>query len=359
MEQMGIMKNTIKTTFSTHSKLPSTDFSNLRFGYEFTDHMFSADYINGKWKNLHILPYQNIGFSPSILALHYGQSIFEGLKAYRNKDNEPVIFRPEENHKRMNASAERMAMPSIPKEVFIDGLMQLLNLEKDWIPSHPGASLYIRPFMFATDECVGIKVSDTYKFLIILSPVGAYYDKPVRVKVAEKYVRAFKGGVGYAKAAGNYAPTLKPVLEANKEGYHQILWLDGCAFKNIHEIGTMNVFFVIDDTVITPTIETGEILKGVTRDSVITILKDNGFPVESRTITINEVAEAYKNGKLNDAFGCGTAATIAHIESFGYQGTDMKLPPVQDRKISNMVKTELENIKSGTVEDKYDWVVKV
>jgi branched-chain amino acid aminotransferase len=359
MEQMGIMKNTIKTTFTTHSKLPSMDFSKLKFGSEFSDHMYSADYINGEWKNLHILPYQHIGFSPSILALHYGQSIFEGLKACRNKNNEAVIFRPSENHKRLNVSAERMAMPSIPKEVFMDGLMQLLSLEKDWIPSNPGSSLYIRPFMFATDECVGIKVSESYKFLIILSPVGAYYDKPVRVKVAERYVRAFKGGVGYAKVAGNYAPTLKPVIEARKEGYDQILWLDGCLFKNIHEIGTMNVFFVLGDTVVTPAIQTGEILKGVTRDSVITILKEKGYHVESRTITIDEIEEAYHNGTLNDAFGCGTAATIAHIESLGYKGMDMKLPPVPERKISNLVKTELENIKSGVIDDKYGWVVKI
>ena len=359
MEQIETTQYPIQITRALNSRINEVDFNNVPFGKVFADHMFYADYHKGTWSNARVAPFDKISLSPAISGLHYGQLIFEGMKAYKDSNGDTLLFRPLDNYDRMNSSAARLAMPEIPKDIFINGLLHLLQLDADWIPPNPGSSLYIRPFMFATDEYVGIRASERYRFMIFTCPVGPYYDHPVKVKVAEKYVRAFKGGTGSAKTAGNYAATLMPVQQARKEGYDQMLWLDGCEFEFVHEIGTMNVFFVIDGTVVTPTTEDGEILEGVTRDSVIAILQDKGVPVEVRHLRFSEVHHAWKEGRLQDAFGTGTAATIAHIAEIGYKGERMTLPPVEARNISNMVRETLVGIKRGKLEDKFDWVYRV
>lgn len=359
METLETREYPIKIEQTQQSRIKEVDFTKIPFGKVFSDHMFYADYVEGKWTNATIKPYGNISFAPSISGLHYGQLIFEGMKAYKNEAGETLLFRPLMNYDRMVRSAKRMAMPAVPKEIFREGLLELLRLDNDWIPPHPGSSLYIRPFMFATDEYVGIRPSENYRFMIFTCPVGPYYDRPVKVKVAEKYVRAFEGGTGQAKTAGNYAATLMPVIEAKQQGFDQILWLDGCHFDEVHEIGTMNVFFVIDGTVVTPSTEKGTILEGVTRDSVIQIFESKGVPVEVRPLKIAEVVDAHEKGLLHDAFGAGTAATIAHISEIGYKDKHMILPDVKDRPISNMVKEELINIKKGRVADTFDWIYKV
>lgn len=349
----------ISIKHTTNSRIASVDFTKIPFGKVFSDHMFFADYIDGEWQNPTIQPYGPISFAPSISGLHYGQLIFEGMKAYKNDAGDVLLFRPMMNYARMVRSAQRMAMPPIPKALFKDGLLTLLRLDKAWIPPHDGSSLYIRPFMFATDEYVGIRPSERYRFMIFTCPVGPYYDRPVTVKVAEKYVRAFEGGTGQAKTAGNYAATLMPVLQAKEEGFDQILWLDGCDYEEVHEIGTMNVFFVIDGTVVTPSTEKGTILEGVTRDSVIEIFRHKGIPVEVRPLKIGELVDAYDKGLLQDAFGAGTAATIAHIAELGYKDKRMELPDLHERTLSNMVRDELINIKRGRIADPFDWIYTV
>lgn len=340
------------------SRISEVDFDNIPFGKVFSDHMFMADYIDGKWTLPRIVPYEPIPLSPAISALHYGQSIFEGLKAYRDQAGHPQVFRPEANHKRMNKSAERLCMPAISKEFFIGGLMELLKVDQDWIPSKPDNSLYIRPFMFATDEYVGIRPSENYRFIIFCCPVGAYYTAPLKVKVSDHFVRAFPRGTGYAKVAGNYAAGMLPLKFARQEGYDQLVWLDGKEMKYVEESGTMNLFFQIGDTLITPAAE-GTILEGITRDSMIKLAKEAGYKVEVRKISIEEVFEAYNKGKLKDAFGTGTAATIAHIHTINYKGFDMQLPPLEERSISNNLRKQLDDIKTGRIADQFGWMVKL
>jgi branched-chain amino acid aminotransferase len=340
------------------SRLSEVDFDNIPFGKVFSDHMFMADYIDGKWTQPRIVPYEPIPLSPAISALHYGQSIFEGLKAYRDQNGHPQVFRPEANHKRMNKSAERLCMPSISKEFFIGGLMALLKVDQDWIPRKSDNSLYIRPFMFATDEYVGIRPSENYRFIIFCCPVGAYYTAPLKVKVSDHFVRAFPRGTGYAKVAGNYAAGMLPLKFARQEGYDQLVWLDGKEMKYVEESGTMNLFFQIGDTLITPAAE-GTILEGITRDSMIKLAKESGFKVEVRKISIEEVFEAYNKGKLKDAFGTGTAATIAHIHTINYKGFDMQLPSLEERTISNTLRKQLDDIKTGRIADQFGWMVKL
>ncbi|TVR80295.1 MAG: branched-chain amino acid aminotransferase [Chitinophagaceae bacterium] len=350
------MINTITIDKARKSKIAEVDFNNIPFGRIFSDHMFITEYEKGEWKNPRIIPFQNLNTHPAISALHYGQSIFEGLKAYKNLNGVPVLFRPEKNIDRMNKSAERMAMPEIPKDLFNKGLEELIKLDHEWIPTLDGSSLYIRPFMFATDEYVGIKPSDKYTFIIFTCPVGPYYSAPVKVKVADKYVRAIPGGVGTAKVAGNYAATMKGVQEARQEGYDQILWMDGFEFKYIHEIGTMNVFFQIGDKVITPGLDEGTILEGITRDSVITLLKSEGYHVEERKVEIKEIIQAHENGTLKDVFGTGTAATISQISHMGYKGKELELRAPEKRELSNYLQKLMNDIKLGRVEDKFNWL---
>lgn len=341
-----------------NSRINEVDFSNIPFGRVYSDHMFIADYKDGQWSDLRIVPYENLSMAPASSVIHYGQSVFEGLKAYKNKNGKAVVFRPDANAKRLNKSAERICIPEVPEELFMQAMTELLNLDKDWIPSRANTALYIRPFVFAMDDYIGIKPSEKYRFMIITCPVGAYYSEPVKVKIETEFTRAAKGGTGYAKAAGNYAGSLYPARLAQKQGYHQLVWTDATEHKYIEESGTMNIMFVINDTLITPEVST-TILKGITRDSVLTLARDWGMKVEERRISVKEIIEAAKNGTLQDAFGAGTAATIAHIALIGYDGVDYKLPPIEERKFSNKVLKALDAIKLGEAEDKFDWLFKL
>lgn len=340
------------------SRLAEVNLEHVPFGKFFTDHMLEADYVNGAWTNLRIRPYEPLQLSPSNAALHYGQSIFEGIKAYRHPDGSAVIFRPYDNFKRFNISAQRMQMPEVPEHIFIDGMQQLIALDKEWIPRSHDHSLYIRPFLFATDEVIGVKPSDNYKFMIILSPTGPYYAKPMRIYVEEQYVRAVPGGVGYAKAAGNYAAAMYATAEAKKKGYDQVLWMDALEHKYVQECGTMNVFFIIGNTAITPDLQDGTILAGVTRISVMQLLADQGYQVEERHLSIDEIMEAYNNGTLKEVFGTGTAATISLIEELAYRGVQMKFDTTT-WKAGPEVKRRLTAIREGQEADVYEWLFKV
>jgi branched-chain amino acid aminotransferase len=340
------------------SKLTSTDLVNAPFGRVFTDHMLVADYSNGKWQQPQIIPYGNISISPAVTALHYGQAIFEGLKAYRTHNNNVILFRPDANFRRFNKSAIRMSMPELPEEIFLDGIRTLIGVDSEWVPSHEGASLYIRPFMFATDEYVGIKSSDNYKFIAFASPVNSYYSAPVKVKIETQYVRAAEGGTGEAKTAGNYAASLYPAKKAQDNGYNQLLWTDAKEHKYIEESGTMNVFFQIENKIITPSLD-GTILNGITRDSILRILKNEfDLIVEERKVTVDEIFNAIENGKLVEAFGAGTAATIAKISHIGFPNNDIKeLNHIDNGITSNKLMNRLNDIRKGIAEDVYGWTV--
>lgn len=336
------------------SRISQVDFDNLPFGRNFSDHMFVADYENGEWKNLQIVPYGEITMSPAASALHYGQAIFEGIKAYRQGNGEISIFRPDKNFERFNISAERMVMPQVPEDLFMQGMSQLINLDQDWVPSKDGQSLYIRPFMFATDPVIGVHASDSYKFIIITGPTGAYYSKPLKVKIETHYARAVEGGVGYAKTAGNYARSLYPTQQAQKEGFDQLIWTDAKEHAYIEESGTTNVMFVINDVLITPA-SRDTILDGVTRDSILTLARAWGMPVEERRVTVAEVITAAKDGTLQEAFGAGTAATIAHIAQIGFEGEVYTLPDPAKREFSNKALKALSDIRYGLSPDELGW----
>lgn len=345
----------IAITKAERSKLQDLNLDNLPFGKYFTDHMLEADFENGEWKNAEIKPYQPLLLSPSTAALHYGQAIFEGIKAYKDKEGNAFIFRPHDNFKRFNISADRMQMPAVPEELFMEGMLQLVGLDKNWIPSKEDHSLYIRPFMFSSDELIGVRPSDNYKFLIIMSPSGPYYSAPMRIYVEEKYVRAVTGGVGFAKAAGNYGAAMYATAEAKKKGYDQVLWMDPFEHKYVQECGTMNVFFIIGNTAITPGLEQGTILGGVTRQSVITLLQELGLKVEERQLSIDEIIAAYKAGELKEVFGTGTAATISPIKELGYKDFSMKFD-VDSWKTAPAIKKWLTDIREGRAEDKLGWM---
>jgi branched-chain amino acid aminotransferase len=348
----------ISITKAERSKLKDLDLDNLPFGRYFSDHMLEADYENGEWKNIEIKPYQPLLLSPSLAALHYGQAIFEGIKAYKDKEGDAFIFRPQDNFRRFNISAERMQMPTVPEELFIEGMRKLIELDKNWIPSREDHSLYIRPFMFASDELIGVRPSDSYKFMIILSPTGPYYVAPMRIYVEEKYVRAAPGGIGFAKAAGNYGAAMLATAEAKKKGYDQVLWTDAFEHKYVQEIGTMNVFFILGNTALTPDLGQGTILDGVTRQSAITLLQEMGFTVEERAISIDDIIDAYKAGLLYEVFGTGTAATISLIKELRYKDFIMHFD-VDKWKTAPLLKTWLTDIREGMREDKYGWMKKV
>ncbi len=338
-----------------NSTLPELSLENIPFGKHFTDHMFEANYVNGKWEKGEIKPYQDISIAPSLAALHYGQAIFEGVKAYKSVNGEVKIFRPDENFKRFNISAERMEMPAIIEELFLDGMKALVKLDERWVPDFPDHSLYIRPFMFSSDELIGVRPSETYKFLIILSPTGPYYNVPMRIYVEEKYVRAVPGGVGYAKAAGNYGAAMYPSAEAKRKGYDQVLWTDAFEHKYVQECGTMNIFFIIGDIAITPTLEQGTILAGVTRESVIDLLKEMDINVEERRLGVDEIEEAYKAGTLKEVFGTGTAVTISKVKELRYKDFTMKFD-VDTWKIAPEIKKRMSAIKKGEVDDRFGWM---
>lgn len=340
------------------SKLLELSLENLPFGRYFTDHMLEADYINGEWTNVSIRPYQALSFEPALSALHYGQSIFEGIKAYKTESGEAYIFRPQDNFIRFNTSAERMCMPTVPEEIFIEGMRQLIELDKDWIPNRKDHSLYIRPFMFSTDAFLGVRPSATYKFLIILSPSGPYFAAPMKILVEENYTRAAPGGVGFSKNAGNYGGSLIAARKANEIGYDQVLWTDAFEHKWLQEVGMMNVVFIIDGIAVTPSLEEGTILKGVTRDSVLTLLKKRGIKVEERRISIDELIEAYKAGKVQEVFGTGTAATIAPIKEMKYKDTIMQFD-TDKWTIAPAIKKDMDDIKSCAVADENGWMFKI
>lgn len=347
----------ITVTKTTHSKVSEVDFEKIPFGKTFSDHMFVADFDGKEWTDMRVVPIAPFPMHPGNLTLHYGQAIFEGMKAFKNVDGEPVLFRPELHSQRINASAARMCMPSFPKDAFIKALEVLVDIEKDWIPTFEGSSLYLRPFMFATDEMLGVQASKTYKFVIITLPVGPYYAKPVSLKAETQYVRAIEGGVGEAKAAGNYAASLYPAKLAKDEGFDQIMWLDGKEFKYIQEVGTMNIFFVIGDTVVTPETD-GAILKGITRMTIIEILKENGYKVEERKLAIDEVVAAHKSGQLKEVFGTGTAAVVSIVKSIHYKGLDMSLD-TDSYQVAPFAKKHITQLRRGMIEDTKGWVRKI
>ncbi|MFN5136357.1 MAG: branched-chain amino acid aminotransferase [Chitinophagaceae bacterium] len=340
------------------SKLNSLELENIPFGKYFSDHMLEADYENGEWKVAEIKPYQPLLVSPSNAAWHYGQSIFEGIKAFKHENGDAFIFRPHDNFKRFNISAERMQMPHVPEEIFMEGMRKLIELDKSWIPQRKDHSLYIRPFMIATDEVIGVRPSENYKFMIILSPAGPYYNTPIKIYVEEQYVRAVPGGVGYAKASGNYAGAMYPTAQARAKGYDQVLWTDAIEHKYLQEFGVMNGFVIIGNTAITPDLKEGTILAGVTRDSVMQLLKDMGLTVEERPISIDEVIEAHKAGTLKEVFGTGTAATISYVKELRYKDYQMFFD-TENYTISTEVKRRLTDIREGKEADVYEWLYKI
>lgn len=340
------------------SRINQLDPKNIQFGKLYSDHMLVAYYENGKWGQAEIVPFDNISLSPATTFFHYGQAIFEGVKAYKDPKGNTIIFRPYDNWKRMNRSAERMAMPDVPEELFMEGMRALVDIDKNWVPDEENTSLYIRPFMVAIDEFIGVKPAEKFMFAIITSPAGPYYAKPVSIYVHDRYVRAFPGGIGFTKAAGNYGASMYPMKKVRDMGYDQILWTDGFDHKYVQEIGTMNVFFVMGDKVVTPEVSE-TILEGVTRDSVVTLLREKGVTVEERKLSIDEIAEAYRKGELKEAFGTGTAASIAPISELTYHDEHMKLPPMEEWTLAPWVKQELAEIRYGRKEDKHGWVFKV
>ena len=352
----------IRYELSKNLKEKPTDETKLGFGHVFTDHMFIMDYDTGMgWHDARIVPYGNIELSPAAMCLHYGQEIFEGLKAYRTADGKIQLFRPDENFKRMNVSAERMVIPQIDEEFCLKALMELLKIEKDWVPHTDGTSLYIRPFIISCDPYVGVRPADHYMFIIILSPSGAYYStglNPVKIYVEQKYVRAVRGGTGFAKTAANYAISLAGQDEAHKQDYEQVLWLGGVEQKYVEEVGSMNIFFVIDGEVITPLL-TGSVLPGITRKSAIEICKKKGYKVSERRISIQEIADAYDNGKLQEVFGTGTAAVISPV---GHLKWGDKIMTINDNKIgeiSQMLYDTLTGIQYGKLPDEFGWIYKL
>jgi len=344
--------NSIKVEKVKESKLPKNGVNDLKFGSTFTDHMFIAQYKDGSWQEAKITPYQPLTLDPSTRVFHYGQAIFEGMKAYKDSDNHIWLFRPIQNQERLNKSAVRMEMPEIPKDIFMNGLTELLKLEKDWIPTAEGNSLYIRPFMIASGRGIYAAPSDEYLFMIIASPSGKYYSKDVSVVIAEHYSRAANGGVGAAKAAGNYGAQFYPTQQAINKGFDQIIWTDS-THQYLEEAGTMNVFFRINDTLITaPTSE--RILDGVTRKSIIDIAKDMGIPVEVRRVSVEEIKKAAKNGDLKEMFGAGTAAVITPIAKFSHHNEEFELPKLKER-YSDIFKKKLTDIQYNRIEDKFGW----
>lgn len=340
------------------SRIDEVDFNNLAFGRSFADHMLIAEYANGAWQSMTIQPYGPLSYQPAMMSIHYGQSIFEGMKGYRSSKGDVLVFRPQENLKRFNKSAVRMCMPEVPEEIFLGGLKKLLEIDQTWVPDKEGCSLYIRPFMFATDEYVGVSPSTTYKFIIFNCPVGSYYSKPLKVRVETEYIRAAKGGVGFAKNAGNYGGSLFPTQKAMQAGYDQIIWTDAATHQYVEEAGTMNLMFMVGGSLVTaPTGDT--ILDGVTRKSVIQIAKDWGIDVQERQLSVKELVNGILDGSVTEAFGAGTAAVIAPIQIIGFDGKDYQLPDKKESDFSSKVFTEINQIRLGEIEDTRGWVWKV
>ena len=352
----------IRVELTKTPKAKPTDESNLGFGHVFTDHMFIMNYDKGPgWHDARIVPYAPLELSPAAMCLHYAQEVFEGLKAYRTADGSVQLFRPEENFKRLNVSNERLVIPQIDVDFCIEALDKLVSIEKDWVPHTDGASLYIRPFIIACDPFLGVRPADSYMFIIILSPSGAYYStglNPVSIYVESNYVRAVKGGMGFTKTGGNYAASLIGQDEAHKQNYSQVLWLDGIEKKYIEEVGAMNIFFVIDGEVVTPALQ-GSILSGITRKSSIELCRSWGLKVSEKRITIQEVADAYDAGKLQEVFGTGTAAVISPVGTLKWGDKVMTINNNKIGEISQKLYDTMTGIQYGKIEDKFNWVYKL
>ncbi len=345
----------IEITKAETSKVADLDFDNIPLGRTFTDHLFICDYENGKWNNPRIEPFHSIPTHPASMALHYGQAIFEGMKATINSDKTPMLFRPEKNAARLNFSGRRVGMPEFPESLFVEALKQFVALEKNWIPPKDGSALYLRPFMYADEAFIGMRAATNYKFIIIASPAGPFFNHRIKLYAETKYIRAANGGTGEAKVAGNYAAAILPTEIAKSKGYDQVLWLDAKDFNYIQEVGTMNIFFKIKGEFITPSLD-GSILEGITRMSVIELLQSQGFKVTERPITMEEIIEASKNKTLEEAFGTGTAVGIAMIQEIGYK--EQKIHVSDKNPVGQSIFDTINKIRSGKIEDTFNWMVK-
>ena len=344
----------MKITAAQESKINTVDFDNLEFGEIFTDHMFVCDYADGKWKTPEILPYQTIQMDPSSSVFHYGQAVFEGMKAYKDDADGVWLFRPDQNFNRINKSSERLSMPAFPEKFFFEGLEKLLMLDKEWIKKGTDNSLYVRPFVFASQAGVQATASNAYKFMIICSPVRSYYSGgEVHVQVAEKFSRAASGGVGFAKAAGNYAAQFYPTSLALEEGFQQIIWTDASTHEYLEEAGTMNIFFRINDTLIT-TPTSDRILDGVTRKSILQLAEHLGIKTEVRPVTIHELISSKENGSLKEIFGAGTAVVVSPIKGFGYQNKRYILDDLAN-SYASLLKEQIVDIQRNAIEDPFGW----
>lgn len=336
------------------SRIGEVDFNNLGFGNYISDHMLVADYKNGAWGEAKIVPFGEILMTPAILSLHYGQAIFEGMKAFKMADGRVNIFRIQRHYQRLLKSLERMCMPALSEELFVSGLHAIVETDEQWIPEKEGYSLYIRPLVFASESKLGVKISDQYKFVVMTSPVGPYFSKPIRVKVEETYVRAAEGGTGFAKCAGNYGGAFYPTQLAREQGFDQVLWTDAKEHKYIDESGAMNVMFVLDGKLVTPKL-TSALLDGVTRNSILTLAKDMGMPLEERRVSLDDLVEGFKKGTLTEAFGAGTAAVVSQIAVINIHGTDYELPLADANSFQQRVKQKLSNLRRGIEPDPHGW----
>jgi branched-chain amino acid aminotransferase len=352
-----ITKEQIEITKVNTSKIESIDFNNLAFGQVFSDHMLTCDFKDGKWELPKIEPFAPISLMPSAKIFHYGQSVFEGMKAYKDASENVFLFRPTDNVKRLNISSKRLAIPEIPEDYFMEGLKALLEIEKDWIPTKEGSSLYLRPFVFATGEGFHASPSNAYKFILACAPSGPYFSGRVKVLIEEKYSRSANGGVGFAKAGGNYAGQFYPTQLAKDKGYQQVIWTDDTSHEFIEEAGAMNVFVRINDTLITSPVS-DRILDGITRKSILDIAKLEGIKTEVRKVKVSELVEAAKNGSLKEMFGAGTAAVISPISGFGFRDTDFDIPDVEDA-FATRLKNRIVSIQTNKTDDPFGWRVKV
>lgn len=346
----------ISITKTSNSKVEALDFNNIPLGRTFTDHMFICDYEDGAWRNPRVEPLKRIPTHPAAMALHYGQAIFEGMKATLDEEGNPMLFRPWKNADRLNFSARRMGMPEFPTELFVEGLKTFVGIERNWIPPQGGSALYLRPFMYADEPFIGMRAATSFKFIIIASPAAPFFSKGIKLWAEKEYIRAAEGGTGEAKAAGNYAAAIRPTELAKAKGYDQVLWLDAVEHKYIQEVGTMNIFFKVDGNFITPALD-GSVLAGITRLSVIDLLRDKGFTVTERQISIDEIKEAAENGTLEEAFGTGTAVGIAYIEKIGWG--DEVIHVSDEYPVGKDINKTLYEIKTGKIEDRFGWTMKV
>lgn len=352
------LTSSVRINRVANSRVQEVDFATVPFSSAFSDHMFSAEFQDGHWSDGLIQPYGPISVPPSISALHYGISVFEGMKAHKSADGHPLLFRPVENARRLQRSAARLAMPTVPESLFLEGLRELVRLDQAWIPPADVGALYIRPILFSVDPSIRVKPADRCLFLILTFPFGAYFSAPVDVLVCERYARAFPGGTGDTKPAGNYAGGLLADQEAREAGFTSVMWLDAQERRYIEECGVMNVFFVIGEDVVTPPLS-GTILPGITRDSLITLLRDMGYRVREERIAIDEVFRSYERGELRECFGAGTAATVSHVKRIRHKDRTIELPPVEQRKLGPFVREKLLAIMTGRQEDLLGWVERI